>query len=507
MPAKKSEFTDHNRFREASHSESKKPERKRGILSRAPLRVSLVMLITIVTAAGLFTSSVVVTSILNSFLVERVDQELRDADGWALLPEGSQSTWQDSEGILGSSAPQVGPNKPPTDFVVLHVTDQVVYQKFNSINDSQPDVSGLLEPSAPRTVPAQKGSASSDPWRATSVRNGDGSMTIVALPLSDENRIIGRLLTLQFSIGAVVLVLLIIFSMLLVRRALKPLNEVENTASLIAQGQLDQRVPALPEHTEVGRLSAALNRMLAQIQYAFMAVAGSEKAARQSEKSMRRFIGDASHELRTPLTSVRGYAELYQSGATDNADMVVSKISEEAGRMSLLVEDLLALVRMDEGRPLVEDRVDMLELVLESAESARAAFPGRKITVSNQSGDVPVVVGDVNRLHQVVGNLLTNSLRHGGEEAQVTMTLRRGSENVTLSVSDDGVGIDPEDLPHLFERFYRADTSRSRASGGSGLGLSIVKGLVESHGGQISVDSEKGAGTTFRIELPAAPEE
>ena len=221
---------------------------------------------------------------------------------------------------------------------------------------------------------------------------------------------------------------------------------------------------------------------------------------------MRRFIGDASHELRTPLTSVRGYAELYQSGATDDAPMVIDRISEEAGRMSLLVEDLLALVRMDEGRPLAKNRVDMLELVLETAESARAGFPNRTVQVVNETGDVPIVIGDVNRLHQVLGNLVTNALRHAGEDAEVKLRLDKRDGNVIVDVEDNGQGIPAEDVPHLFERFYRPDVSRSRASGGSGLGLSIVKGLVEAHGGTVTVDSEEGKGTRFRIALPEAPE-
>ena len=149
----------------------------------------------------------------------------------------------------------------------------------------------------------------------------------------------------------------------------------------------------------------------------------------------------------------------------------------------------------------------MLELVLESADSARAGFPGRSITVQNESGAIPVVIGDVNRLHQVIGNLITNAMRHGGDDAAATITLRTEKQRVLVDVSDNGKGIPASDLPHLFERFYRADESRSRASGGSGLGLSIVKGLVEAHGGTISVESTVGEGTVFHINLPAAPDD
>src|SRR5699024_6734654 len=274
------------------------------------------------------------------------------------------------------------------------------------------------------------------------------------------------------------------------------------------QGHLDQRVPNWEPDTEVGRLAQAFNRMLAQIQGAFLAVGASERQARKSEATMRRFIGDASHELRTPLTSVRGYAELYRSGATDDADMVIGRISDEAERMGLLVEDLLALVRMDEGRPLQNQRGDVLELALRAADGARAGFPGRSIGVENHYGSIPVAMGDATRLHQVISNLLTNALKHAGEDANVKISLLKTSpELVTIDVQDDGEGIPADALPHLFERFYRPDGSRSRASGGSGLGLSIVQSLVKAHGGAITVDSTLGEGTTFRVQLPVAPED
>ena len=478
-------------------------------LSHYPLKASLVVVITVLVALGLTASSVTVTGTLQRFLIDRVDEQLNAAtNGWAHY--SGNNLPGSSGGDYNSYPGDAGVTRPPSDFYVLVVDDAVSYEHFNSVNESKPEVRGLEEPSAPVTVPARPGSASSTAWRAASVANDNGTVTIVALPLEDEEHIIARLVLLQVIIGLIVVAALIVASMYLVRRALRPLNEVEITASRIARGELDQRVPEWAPNTEVGRLSQALNRMLAQIQGAFVAVGASEKAARKSEASMRRFIGDASHELRTPLTSVRGYAELYQSGATDDASMVVEKISEEAGRMSLLVEDLLALVRMDEGRPMEKQKVDMLELVLESADSARAGFPGRTIEVKNHSGEVPVVVGDVNRLHQVIGNLLTNALRHGGDDAAVTITLSTkdpeegaAAGTVDVDVADNGKGIAEKDLPHLFERFYRSDVSRSRASGGSGLGLSIVKGLVEAHGGTISVSSVEGEGTVFTVSLPA----
>jgi len=216
-------------------------------------------------------------------------------------------------------------------------------------------------------------------------------------------------------------------------------------------------------------------------------------------------VGDASHELRTPLTSLRGYTELYRSGITDDVDMVLSKIDAESSRMSYLVEDLLALTRA-EGTRLDIRPVDVLELSLSVASSARAAFTGRSINVVNNTSGVPVVYGDASRLHQVVLNLITNGFRHGGEDAEITIELEREGDDVLVKVIDTGRGMDPEVSAHIFERFYREDTSRTRDTGGSGLGLAIVKSLVEQHGGSITVESELGVGSTFTVRLPAVAE-
>jgi two-component system OmpR family sensor kinase len=459
---------------------------------------------TTLAALGLAVSGVVVTGMMQQFLTNRVDEQLT----------GATREWANRSTDMGGGADdsQAGPLRPPSQFYVgVLTTDGSLYVPLLSAWSSRPDISGLTETTPPVTVPAQPGSASSTPWRAAAVLNESGSVTIVALPMEGEFHIMQQLLVVLVTIGVVVLVLLIVGSLYLIRRALQPLYLVERTAGRIAKGQLDERVPEWSPNTEVGRLSRTLNRMLAQIQGAFIAMNDSERQARAAEASMRRFIGDASHELRTPLTSVRGYADLYRSGATKDSDMVIDRISSEAGRMSLLVEDLLTLVRMDEGRPMRRDPVDLLDLGVAAVDNARAGFPGREVRLVNETRSIPVTIGDADRLHQVIGNLMTNALRHGGEDATVTLRLTQsapGSEvqTVGFDVIDDGAGIPVEDVPHLFERFYRADVSRSRASGGSGLGLSIVKSLVEAHGGTISVDSVLGEGTTFRVRLPAAAE-
>lgn len=217
---------------------------------------------------------------------------------------------------------------------------------------------------------------------------------------------------------------------------------------------------------------------------------------------MRRFVGDASHELRTPLTSVRGYTELYRTGMVSDPDMVLSKIDEESARMKLLVEDLLALTRAEGARLHTRD-VDMFEVVSSVKSTARAAFPDRVLTVDNEALGVPMVKGDPDRLHQVMLNLVSNAFKHGGPDAEVTITIRENLDKVFIEVTDNGVGMSQEDADHIFERFYRADSSRNRSSGGgSGLGLAITKSIIEAHGGAITVRTAPGEGSTFTLSLP-----
>ena len=226
--------------------------------------------------------------------------------------------------------------------------------------------------------------------------------------------------------------------------------------------------------------------------------------AKTQEEQMRRFVGDASHELRTPLTSVRGYTELYRKGMVDDPQMVLSKIDEESARMQLLVEDLLALTRA-EGSRLEKQEVDVLELALSVKDSMHAAYPERVVDVVKDTPDVPVVVGDPGRLRQVVVNLVTNAFKHAGPDAEVTITIRHNLDRVVLDIADNGCGMEQKDAEHIFERFYRADASRNRSSGGgSGLGLAITKSLIEAHGGTVVVDTAPGEGSTFTISLPAA---
>ncbi len=251
---------------------------------------------------------------------------------------------------------------------------------------------------------------------------------------------------------------------------------------------MPERHPA----TEVGRLGSSFNRMVTQVQSAFT-------AREASEQRLRRFVADASHELRTPLTSIRGFAELYRQGAvTESADVarLLGRIEDEAKRLGLLVEDLLALARLDEQRPLRVEDVDLAVLAADAVHDAQAVQPERHLIL-----DVPgplVVRGDEARLRQVVGNLLAKALQRTPADAAVHVRLRSEPGAAVLEVADAGPGMTAKTASRVFERFYRADASRTRASGGSGLGLSIVASLVQAHGGRVELDTAPGQGATFR---------
>ncbi|PTR28903.1 two-component system OmpR family sensor kinase [Rhodococcus sp. OK519] len=459
-------------------------------LRALPLRITLVVALLLLAAAGLLASGVAVTSAMESSLIDRTDRQLFDAaHGWAKP--------RDPRGLPPVSAP--GPNQPPSPFYVRTTEpDGTVRMEINDESTSAtPEIS---DDSGPVTVGSVGGEDIR--WREMTVATPSGTTT-VAVKLTDIDATVERLVVLQIGIGAVVLVILGFATSLVVRRSLRPLREVEEIAADIAAGDLHRRVPEWDERTEVGRLSSALNGMLTQIQTAFAATAASEDAARQSEERMRRFVADASHELRTPLATIRGFAELYRQGASTDTEMVMSRIESQAQRMGLLVEDLLLLARMDAQRPFERHFVDLLAVAAGAVHDARARAPQRRIVLEMlPNSDPPEVMGDDARLRQVVGNLIGNALDHTPEGADVTVRVGTDGADAVVEVADAGPGLADEDAARVFERFYRADASRTRASGGSGLGLSIVAAIVAAHGGTVGVDSAPGRGATFRVRLP-----
>jgi two-component system OmpR family sensor kinase len=325
--------------------------------------------------------------------------------------------------------------------------------------------------------------------------------------LSDVQATVRALVLLQMGIGSAVLLVLGVVGYWVVNRSLQPLLEVEKTAASIAGGRLESRVPQGDPNTEVGQLSLALNGMLAQIQRAVAASEASAEEARLSEERMRRFITDASHELRTPLTTIRGFAELYRQGAAGDVETSMARIESESTRMTGLVEDLLLLAQLDAQRPLEQRRVDLLALASDAVHDAQSLAPSRSVSLEFLDGPgTPEVVGDEARLRQVLGNLVANALRHTPASAPVTVRVGTVGDDAVLEVADQGPGMQPQDAQRVFERFYRADASRTRASGGAGLGLSIVDSLVRAHGGRVTVTTAPGQGCRFRVVLPRAVE-
>jgi two-component system OmpR family sensor kinase len=455
--------------------------------------VGLVAATLVLVACGLLASGVAVTSIMRHSLINRVDQSLLDASrGWAQAPRRVPTT------------PIEGPNpgRPPTDFYVRGIDpDGRVWMAVND-REAEPQ---LPDGNDVGPVPVTIGSVnhSGVEWRAMTVRGPRGELTTVAIDLSEVQSTVRALTWSQVGIGTAVLLVLGIVGYAVVHRSLRPLVEVERTAAAIAAGELDRRVPQRDPRTEVGRLSLALNGMLAQIQRAVASSESSAAQARSSEERMRRFITDASHELRTPLTTIRGFAELYRQGAARDMEMLMNRIESEAQRMGLLVEDLLLLARLDAARPLEHNRVDLLALASDAVHDARTVAPKRIVTMEVFDGPgTPEVLGDDARLRQVLGNLVANALQHTPEDAKVSVRVGTDGDNAVLEVCDEGPGMSLDDAQRVFERFYRTDSSRARASGGTGLGLSIVDSLVHAHGGTVSVTTAPGRGCRFRVCLP-----
>jgi len=273
---------------------------------------------------------------------------------------------------------------------------------------------------------------------------------------------------------------------------------VEGTAEAIANGDLSARLPDAKPNSEVGRLTASLNRMLGRIEESFA-------VQRRSEEKLRRFVADASHELRTPLTAIRGFAELHRQGAISGEEKtreLVGRIENESKRMSTLVEDLLTLARLDQARPIANEAVDVKKVIDDAKQSVKASNPAANISILVPDDEV-FIIGDSVKVYQAVLNLAVNAAIHTPEGTPITLSLLQRDESVQIKVSDLGPGLTPEQQTRVFERFYRVDQSRTRTgTEGSGLGLSIVQAIMDAHHGSVDIDSELGRGTTFTLTFP-----
>jgi two-component system OmpR family sensor kinase len=335
-------------------------------------------------------------------------------------------------------------------------------------------------------------------YRAIAEANptGDG-MTVVAVPIEDVDESLDRLLVVEGLVILGVLLALGFVGWALVRVGLRPLDRIGHTAGRIAGGDLSHRVESTDPRTEVGRLGVALNAMLDRLETAF-----SERQA--SEDRLRRFLADASHELRTPLSSIRGYAELYRMGATrepDELERSMGRIEGEAARMGVLVEDLLTLARLDEIADAPHVEVDAAALARDTADDARATAPDREVTLR---ADGPALVsGDPDQLRQVLANLVRNALVHTPAGTPVEIAVQAAGPSVRLEVRDHGPGLPEDETDAIFERFWRAEAGRERGRAGAGLGLAIVAGIVDAHGGAVAARNAEGGGAAFTVTLPA----
>ena len=452
--------------------------------------VAVVLLLLAVAAAVI----ALATSLnLRDFLLQRLDDDVRLANRFEV-----------------SGPPQLpgtrGPGPRGYDTITAHVTDgrvvsMIIQSRDGTLEAVDPDIASMLLTVVPGDPPRSVDLGVTGDFRMVAAPDADG-IVVTGLSEARVQETVGRLVRDELTVSVLVLIGAGGLGLVLIRRELRPLHRVATTAARVSALPLDrgevslaERVPDADPATEVGKVGAALNTMLDHV--------GSALEARQeSETRLRQFVADASHELRTPLAAIRGYAELTRRAElTPEAAYSVGRISSQTERMTTLVEDLLLLARLDAGRPLERAPVDLTRLVLDTVNDAHAAGPDHRWQLDLPEDPV-VVTGDGSRLTQVLVNLLANARTHTPPGTAVTVSLANSGPDVRLRVVDEGPGIAPELLPHIFERFARGSESRSREHGSTGLGLAIVDAVVGAHGGRVEVASRPGR-TDFQVLLPA----
>ncbi len=484
--------------------------RSRLSLHSIPLRVRLVTILVLLLLTALVATSFAASMLLRGYLLDRTDTELQQASD----PLAQAAYVQFVTDRPTSVERFVAPNAYTIRISAAGGQDSFFFTDPPNEQD-RPDLPDLA-PEDPRvrsgepfTVGSVEGSSR---WRVVAGQTASPEATFaVAVPLDSVDNTLQRVWLLTILLGLVTGALCAVLGWFAVRRALRPLTRIEDTAAAIASGDLGRRVPERHARDEVTSLSRSLNVMLGRIEQSF--------AVREaSEERMRRFVADASHELRTPLATVRGYAELYRQGAVQDPHDVsgaMERIENEATRMGGLVEDLLLLTRLDSQRPASMATEDLTVLAGDAVQDAEVRDPERSIVLHGLNGQLAPapVLGDESRLRQVITNLVANALAHTPAGTPVELVVGTAtlpdrtdtpSGRTVLEVRDHGPGIDPAVADRVFERFFRADPSRGRSTGGSGLGLAIVAAIVDGHGGQVSFRRTEGGGSTFRVDLPSA---
>jgi two-component system OmpR family sensor kinase len=471
------------------------------------LRLRLVASLGVVLTVAFAAAGVLLVGLVHASLVDRIDRELTSISNSSALQR--LLTVQASDTSAGRSLAVIRLNRQGSITLTLP-------SGFTDAPDPLPAL-----PNYTGGVPA------ADLGRVTQLPSVDGSMdyrvllapgrlgAVIALaaPLTGVEAATSTLIRLLLFIGVATLAVVLAVAWLIVRQGLLPIERVADAAGRIAAGDLTHRAGVPHDGSEVGRLGAAFDQMLDQVQGAFTEQQAALAAKQRSEERLRRFVADASHELRTPVTAIRGYAELYRAGGlsdSDDLETAMGRIEGESRRMGALVDDLLLLARLDQGRPLRRDPVDLSRVCADAVADLRAAAPSHPVVAAVDAG--VRVVGDEDRLRQVVGNLLGNVRVHtpAGTPLEVVLRATAGDGGAggwaELRIVDHGPGIPPDHAQHVFDRFYRADAGRSRDTGGSGLGLSIVASIVAAQGGRLWHEATPGGGATFGALLPLAPD-
>ena len=459
----------------------------------ASLRARLIAVLLVVAALGLLALAGITYTEQRSFLLERVDEQLAGA------PPAMERVLTE-----GFRPPRGREDHPPPSDLPQGTYGELRDRDGNLIGEPQ-EFSLFEQRTArldlPADLPLDRSRTVSVDGKDYRVRaspaRGPGATLVVAIPLEETGELLDRLLRVEALVIGGVLLLLGVAAAWLVRLGLRPLDRMATTAGIIAGGDLSRRVSPATPTTEVGRLGLALNAMLARLEDAF--------ARRQeSEDRLRRFLADASHELRTPLAAIRGYAELHRMGAaSDPADVkkAMRRIEGEAARMGVLVEDLLALARLDEEREPVRRPIDVAAIARDAVDDARATAPDRPFELRAEPAHV---LADPHQLRQVLGNLLRNAIVHTPAGTPVGVTVARAGDDVRVDVRDHGPGLPTTDADALFDRFWRAEGGRERGKAGAGLGLAIVAGIVAAHHGRVQAADAPGGGARFTVLLPVA---
>ena len=473
--------------------------------ANSSLRNRLTVGVLVLSAFGFLGAGFGAQALLKDYLINQVDQQL-------LSVVGGTADRLDQAGIArddDDDRPRTERATTPLDRVPTSISVTVLDPFGNLIGGIGGDLnSNQVTEYVRGLLPGQVAAFGSKPFTieapgsdfrvATTVLPSSLGSVIVAQSLSEFDKTTQRIGVVFLVIGGLVLLFIAFASRQVIKIGMKPLTKIEATAEKIAAGDLSARLENFEPDTEVGRLSTSLNKMLSRIEESFTARA-------ETENKLRRFVADASHELRTPLTSIRGFAELHRQGAVPEGEKtkeLISRIEKESIRMGSLVEDLLMLARMDQSREIVMEDVDLSTLVNEAVSSAQAAGPEHPIT-SDVAHDVHTQ-GDSDKIYQVVTNLLANARAHTPAGTAIHVATYSDDKGTYVTVADNGPGLTVENQQHIFERFYRVDTSRQRnSSDGSGLGLSIVDEVMKAHGGEVSVTSEPGNGATFTLHFKA----